>query len=1201
MRTATFILAMLASVTLFGKLTKQEIKTIATKWINSDTANITQVYDLSPSTTCVQFSNGWVLVCNAENSKPVVGYSYNGHYLTPSDSLGMEFMETILQIAPNVKPEGSNNTKVILSENFERYRTRAAQPLLDNEWGQRAPFNSYCPANSSGTRALTGCVPTAIAQIMAYWKFPPAGYESHTYSPSNTEFGTLSVNFHEQSYNWNSMTNEDIAKLMYHLGVAFESDYGTSETSTYSRDVVMGLVKYFNYSPTIQYLYKDNFTNDSWILLLKTELDSLRPLYYAGGRDRRHAWVIDGYDENDMFHFNMGWSGSYNGYYSLNSLVNFSGKEYSFNNRIIKNIFPSPHPERRVDYSVNFEFKDENFNPRIHFVETDSINFHIKFINVGTAISNDSLEYEFYIDGELERSSQLGLPFIDFFDDITRQSNQGSFSAGIHEVKIIVDPRNLIDELSETNNEFVTHFQVFENSAEELKPDAWVEATHFLDEGIISDNLSNLGLLSLIATFSNRGNEISRSVLRFNVYLDSELLLEQESSNSLRFLDSSNISAHIPLGTDIELGTHTVKIVLDPDNLIDELDETNNEFEFFFSVEYDEPRTVDPSVAFGPFLANGELSDTLYEGDEISVQYVMFNAGNTSSEEVIWYQAYIDDHLINSIGDYYILQRVGLPNYIVPYSLLDTLSAGNHTYKIIFDPNNEVQESNETNNVFEIDFNVVARPLEKNITFRQSNENVAMWLTNSAGNSISRAISGETFFLNFIILNNGISNIDEQFSFSINDTEGYSLYTGQIMNLESGNHLQQSIPLILNSPGMHEIACVLDSNQELSEDKETDNTSHIIVELGIGGRANLDFAYFTNDSLFVYSNTSTSNSSNSLCIGSLAYASVIVKNSTYRDINESFYVTISNERGLLNSIEVSGLPAYSDTTVSFPFYAKRSGHEFTVDIDYHNQVDEIFETSNSISFHVPVSCESSPFLLDAPRGVQNLAYGWRSGYFSEEPDSINVTQWYSGNDSILSFLSINPDNQAASFQVNVLEPAITEIWYEGTSNTQTYTSAPLRIYINPPWRRLSVELQAGDNLISTYTTSLENVLLEIFLESQVEFIKSDNAYWKKNQPDFLNSMNSIQAGVGYWVYSNEAHTITFEGFHIPSQTLNLHSDGWQLIGVNYTRTISVSTFASDLNASMVKNFDSFWSSSNPNGTLQLIEPGQAYFVYIQQQ
>lgn len=206
--------------------------------------------------------------------------------------------------------------------------TNAVSPLVQTTWNQSPYYNAQCPGGS-----VTGCVATAMCQIMKYWDYPATGSGFHSYNEDN--YGTLSANFGSTTYNWASMpnnvssSNSAVATLMYHVGVSVDMDYSPqvsgafviSAQSPVQHCSEYALKTYFGYKTSMQGLARSNYSESQWTSMLRTELDAGRPILYTGfGSGGGHAFVCDGYDNNGYFHFNWGWGGAYDGYFVVNAL-----------------------------------------------------------------------------------------------------------------------------------------------------------------------------------------------------------------------------------------------------------------------------------------------------------------------------------------------------------------------------------------------------------------------------------------------------------------------------------------------------------------------------------------------------------------------------------------------------------------------------------------------------------------------------------------------------------------------------------------------------------------------------------------------------------------------------------------------------------------------------------------------------------------
>ena len=217
--------------------------------------------------------------------------------------------------------------------------TTGVSPLTQTLWNQDFPYNYYAPECDNywiGNHCYAGCVACAMSQIMKYWDHPVHGHGSHTYTHGT--YGVQSANFGATAYNWSIMPNSlgyqvddaalAVALLMYHCGVSVNMNFGPSGSGAYSPDVETAFRQYFGYCAA-SYRQRSSYSEEEWIELIKNDLDKAQPLYFSGTSDSGggHAIVCDGYDNNDYFSFNLGWSGSGNGFYSINDVAGYNNNE----------------------------------------------------------------------------------------------------------------------------------------------------------------------------------------------------------------------------------------------------------------------------------------------------------------------------------------------------------------------------------------------------------------------------------------------------------------------------------------------------------------------------------------------------------------------------------------------------------------------------------------------------------------------------------------------------------------------------------------------------------------------------------------------------------------------------------------------------------------------------------------------------------
>lgn len=302
---------------------------------------------------------GFVIISADDCVTPILAYSYDNNFVTdnlpPNLKDWLDSYAEQIRIAVEMKTQTTDEIKTDWNclreqKNLPIKSETQVYPLIATTWDQSPYYNALCPYDyEENERTLTGCVATAMAQIMKYWSYPEHGFGSHSYIPQDhPEYGTLYADFSSTTYQWSSMpnnvtsSNTAVATLMYHCGVSVDMMYGVGFSGAYVLDFGLNrpcaensLKTYFDYKNTMHGEIKDNHSDSQWITLLKNELNNARPILYAGsGIYGGHAFICDGYNNSDYFHFNWGWSGAgqgtnNNAYYYINSLIP-EGLPYNF-------------------------------------------------------------------------------------------------------------------------------------------------------------------------------------------------------------------------------------------------------------------------------------------------------------------------------------------------------------------------------------------------------------------------------------------------------------------------------------------------------------------------------------------------------------------------------------------------------------------------------------------------------------------------------------------------------------------------------------------------------------------------------------------------------------------------------------------------------------------------------------------------------
>ncbi len=318
--------------------------------------SINESYLVDDAYYVVNFDEGWVLVSSNDVTVPVLGYNFTGKFPATDTQIAsfkswmQSYVDQVDYVRENdIKADADVTTKwnTYLTKNpatlnIERSRD-VIEPMLTSRWNQDSPYNAMCPEDAAGPggHVYVGCVATAMVEIMHYWRFPLQGDGSHSYYCP--PYGTLSADFGASDYNWNGMTDIinnkfiwEIAEIGFHAGVSVDMGYAPDGSGAYSQDVPYALRTYFDFQNGASYLQKGNFSQSVWEDMMQADLDNFKPIYYSG-RDVNnggHAFVCDGYQGNE-YHFNFGWGGAANGFYTLNDVGGFYIQQ-----AMVKNIYP---------------------------------------------------------------------------------------------------------------------------------------------------------------------------------------------------------------------------------------------------------------------------------------------------------------------------------------------------------------------------------------------------------------------------------------------------------------------------------------------------------------------------------------------------------------------------------------------------------------------------------------------------------------------------------------------------------------------------------------------------------------------------------------------------------------------------------------------------------------------------------------------
>lgn len=317
-------------------------------------------------------NNGFIIISANDALKPVFAYSLKNNFR-------MDNMPTLIKrilynytkkqnIALEINLKANKETAELWENSKSVKDINAVGPLLSTTWAQGEFYNDDCPPyfGCPGGHAQANGAGVALAQIMKYYEYPTNGTSSESYY--HFQFGTLSANFGNTTYQWDQMpdhltsSNSHVAEIIYHAAIGMRTCFALpSEARTYFNSnldqVLWGSPKnvldtYFGYSTNSEYKTRSDYTEQEWVDMIKAQIDLNQPVLSWGYVGQDLHWVFDGYDGNNI-HFNFGFNGQYDGFYDIiddnqsgdYALINIYPSTYTSNTEITNseiNIYPNP-------------------------------------------------------------------------------------------------------------------------------------------------------------------------------------------------------------------------------------------------------------------------------------------------------------------------------------------------------------------------------------------------------------------------------------------------------------------------------------------------------------------------------------------------------------------------------------------------------------------------------------------------------------------------------------------------------------------------------------------------------------------------------------------------------------------------------------------------------------------------------------------
>lgn len=337
--------------------TSFECRSTIKKTKSNTNADNTGYYVFKPET-----GSGFVIISGDDQMKPIVGYSTTSTF---------DVNNMPAQLISYLETYESNITKIQQGDAIQGRTSggKAVAPLLTTQWNQHDPYNIYLEWN-----ALTGCVATAVAQVMKYFNYPAKG------NGIIETFWGATLDLSQSVYDWNNMKDRynlgeyndaessAVALLMRDVGYALDTQYGTDASRAYQHYIAPVLYKHFNYSKDIQLLKRECYASQEWIDIIRENLLAGQPILYGAAESSGHEFVCDGIDENDYLHINWGWSGYCDGYFDVNALspANLGGNSFYRDHDMVVNIHPGNPDDDNSDYEApllvwNFRLGDADY------------------------------------------------------------------------------------------------------------------------------------------------------------------------------------------------------------------------------------------------------------------------------------------------------------------------------------------------------------------------------------------------------------------------------------------------------------------------------------------------------------------------------------------------------------------------------------------------------------------------------------------------------------------------------------------------------------------------------------------------------------------------------------------------------------------------------------------------------------------------
>lgn len=421
-------------------------------------------YQINETTPAVYVFNaideqGFVLVSAEDNARAVLGYSDEGHI--DAQNIPANMRVWLQMYADELARAAKAPAAADAQRTVEYYPV--VEPLIGNvAWNQDAPYNNHCPIDpNTNQRSVTGCMATAVAQVMYHHKYPKKGTGTYSYWCG---WENLSVDFSKATYDWDHMLpsykngytqqeSDAVAKLMYHVGVACNMWYGSSASGAGMGTGMQALVRHFDYDAAIRVLKKDYMDEEAVMDEIVVELQGSRPVFIEAltKNDEGHAFVCDGIQADGYIHINWGWGGYGNGYFALSAMnptnqgIGGASDDGAFTEQVTLYTGIQPNQGGQTEPMIVSSGIDMTSAAAIAKSSKVSVTIYA-FQNAGLAEESGKIAFMLYQNGEKYQTVGTGrswqLKPMHYYRSVDASASMANIPAGEYEMLVGIDVTN---------------------------------------------------------------------------------------------------------------------------------------------------------------------------------------------------------------------------------------------------------------------------------------------------------------------------------------------------------------------------------------------------------------------------------------------------------------------------------------------------------------------------------------------------------------------------------------------------------------------------------------------------------------------------------------------------------------------------------------------------------------------------------------